>query len=219
MEMKSILKATAIAALVASSTSAFAGPSATLRVIGTITPSACTPQIGDGTGVIDFGETSVGMLPATGSYALAAKSVPVTVTCDSVASVAMSFVDNRADSVAVHTDEPTTASTAFGLGKAGAINIGSYGLSIVNFQGDASAGDVLMSADKTNWSTMAQDTFINNNTVQQYLTLGTTGTTVVRSALVFTFDLKATPALSSALSGITDIANLDGNATINFEYL
>jgi len=218
MEMKTVLKATAIAALMATATSAFAGPTATLRVIGTITPGACTPVLANN-GVIDFGETSVDQLPATGTLALAGKTVTATVTCTSATKVAMSFVDNRADSVPTHTNEPTAAGTVFGLGKAGTINIGSYGLSIAAIQGDGTAGDLLMSSDKTSWSKMTLDTFANNNTAQQYLTFATTGTTDPKEATVFTFDLKATPALSSELSAITDTANLDGNATINFEYL
>ncbi|NWA39738.1 DUF1120 domain-containing protein [Pseudomonas reactans] len=218
MEMKSLFKATAIAALLASATSAFAGPTATLRITGTISPGACTPVLANG-GIIDFGATSVDSLPSTGTLALAGKSVTATVTCTGATKVAMSFVDNRADSVPAHSNEATTASSAFGLGKSGDIKIGSYGLSIVSINGDGTAGDLLMSSDKTAWSKMTLDTFANNNTAQQYLTFAATGTTTPKEATVFTFDLKATPALSSALTGITETANLDGNATINFEYL
>jgi type 1 fimbria pilin len=216
--MKSVLKMTALACLMASATSAMAGPTATLRITGTITPGACTPVLANN-GIIDFGETSVDQLPSTGTLALAGKTVTATVTCTGATKVAMSFVDNRADSVPVHSDEATAAASAFGLGKAGAINIGSYGLSIASINGDGTAGDLLMSSDKTAWSKMTLDTFANNNTAQQYLTFAATGTTVPKEATVFTFDLKATPALSSALGGITETANLDGNATINFEYL
>ncbi|QLK62942.1 DUF1120 domain-containing protein [Enterobacteriaceae bacterium Kacie_13] len=216
--IKSVLKMTTLACLLAATNSAMAGPSATLRITGTITPGACTPVLGN-SGIIDFGETSVDQLPSTGTLALAGKSVQATVTCTSATKVAMSFVDNRADSVPVHSDEPTAAGTVFGLGKAGDINIGSYGLSISAIQGDGTAGDLLMSSDKTAWSKMTLDSFANNNTAQQYLTFASTGTTDPTEATVFTFDLKATPALSSALGGITDTANLDGNATINFEYL
>jgi hypothetical protein len=95
-------------------------------------------------------ENSVDQLPTTGTLALAGKTA--TVTCTGATKVAISFVDIRADSVPVHSDEAT-------------------------------------------------------------------GTTTPKEATVFTFDLKATPALSSALGGITETANLDGNATINFEYL
>ncbi|MGP9418563.1 DUF1120 domain-containing protein [Ewingella sp. AOP8-B2-18] len=216
--MKSALKMTAIACLMAAATSAFAGPTATLRITGTITPGACTPVLGNG-GIIDFGATSVDQLPNTGTLALAARSVTATVTCTGATKVAMSFVDNRADSVGAHSNEPTSATTAFGLGKAGDVNIGSYGLSISAINGDATAGDLLMSSDKTAWSKMTLDTLLNNNTARQYLTYATTGTTAPKEATVFTFDLKATPALSADLRGITETANLDGNATINFEYL
>ncbi|WP_262369927.1 DUF1120 domain-containing protein, partial [Serratia marcescens] len=130
-----------------------------MRVTGTITPGACTPVLANN-GVIDFGETSIDLLPATGTLALTGKTVTATVTCTSATKVAMSFVDNRADSVPTHTDEPTAAATAFGLGKAGTINIGSYGLSIVNIQGDGTAGDLLMSTDKTTWSKMTLDTLV-----------------------------------------------------------
>lgn len=216
--IKSVMKMSAVAALLAVSTAALAGPTATLRVTGTITPGACTPVLSN-SGIIDFGETSVDALPSTGTLALAGKSVTATVTCTGPTKVAMSFVDNRADSVPAHSNEPTGAATVFGLGKAGTINIGSYGLSIASISGDGTAGDLLMSSDKTSWSKMTLDTFVNNSTAQQYLTYATTGTTAAKEATVFTFNLKATPALSSALTAITETADLDGNATINFEYL
>ncbi|KAA8726809.1 MAG: DUF1120 domain-containing protein [Ewingella americana] len=216
--IKSVLKMTSLACLLAATTSAMAVPQATLRITGTITPGACSPVLTN-SGIIDFGETSVDQLPATGTFALAGKSITATVTCTTATKVAMSFVDNRADSVPTHTNEPTAAATAFGLGKAGDIKIGSYGLSVTAIQGDGTAGDLLMSSDKTTWSKMTLDTFANNNTSQQYLTFAATGSTTPKDATVFTFSLKATPALSSALGGITETANLDGNTTINFEYL
>lgn len=216
MEMKSMLKATAIAALMASTTAAFAGPTATLTVTGKIIPGACRPDLG--AGVINFDDTSVNQLPATGTLLLSARSLDVSIQCDNPSTVYMSFVDNRADSVPAHSDEPTAANTVFGLGKAGTINIGSYGLYISEFSGDGTVGDVLMSSDKTNWSKMSQDAFVNNSTTQQYVTYAATGSTLPKTAGVFNFKLNATPSLHSGLTAITDTANLDGNATINFEY-
>ena len=96
MEMKSILKTTALSVLMMSAMTAQAVPvNTTLTVKGTITPAACVPSLANN-GVIDFGETSAGRLPATGSMTLAARSLTATITCASAASVAMTFKDNRA---------------------------------------------------------------------------------------------------------------------------
>jgi type 1 fimbria pilin len=219
MEMKSVLKTTALSVLMMTAMTAQAVPvNTTLTVKGTITPAACVPTLANN-GVIDFGEISAGRLPASGSLTLEAKSLTATVTCASAASVAMTFKDNRADTVLLVGGETTKAEQAFGLGKSNDINIGSYGIKITQITGDSADGVVLHSSDKEVWSRLASTEFVNNNTVPQYLTFGLSGNNAPKEAKLLTFELQVTPALNSALKDISQAVNIDGNATLSFEYL
>lgn len=219
MEMKSILKTTALSVLMMSAMTAQAVPvNTTLTVKGTITPAACVPSLANN-GVIDFGETSAGRLPATGSMTLAARSLTATITCASAASVAMTFKDNRADSVALVGGETTKAEEAFGLGKAGNVNVGSYGIQINTVTGDSATGVMLQSSDKQSWTSLDAAEFIHNDTAPQYLSFGVSGNNAPKEVKVLSFNLQITPSLNSELKDIVDIAKLDGNATISFEYL
>jgi len=219
MEMKSVVKATAVSLLMASAMSAMAVPvTMELTVKGSITPSACKPVIND-SGVIDYGEISAGRIPSAGTLLLEAKSVSATITCASAAKVAMTFADNRASTVPAHSDEPTASDTAFGLGEKDGIKIGSYGLKVTNMTGDAVAGEVLSSSDRSSWDKMSASAFVQNTSGTEYVTFGAKGTSEPTAATVFTFDLEVTPSLKPELHNITEAVTLDGNATINFIYL
>ena len=218
MEMKSVLKATALSVLMMSAMVAQAVPVSTnLTVKGTITPAACVPSLANG-GIINFGDTSAGRLPATGSLKLESKSLTATIACASAASVVMTFKDNRADTVSLTGDEATNDKMAFGLGKAGDINIGSYGIQITDVTGDA-PGVMLQSDDKQIWTDLDATEFVKNSAGSQYLTFGDGGRNVPKEVKTLTFNLQVTPSLNAALKDISETANLDGNATISFEYL
>lgn len=219
MEMKSVLKATALSVLMMSAMAAQAVPVSTnLIVRGTITPAACVPSLADG-GIINFGDTSAGRLPVDGSMTLESKSLTATIACASAASVVMTFQDNRADTVSLTGGEATTAETAFGLGKAGDINIGSYGIQITSVSSDDAQGVMLQSTDRQMWSNLGATDFVNNSADSQYLTFGDSSSNVPTEVKTLTFSLQVTPSLNAALKNISDTANLDGNATISFEYL
>ncbi|WP_421207335.1 DUF1120 domain-containing protein [Aeromonas sp. 601027] len=220
MKMKPTFNKAMLACLMMSAGSALAaGPTAELKITGTVSPGACVPTL-DAGGIVDFGETSINDLPETGTLKLAAKELNGTLVCTGATKVAISFADNRASSVPTHTDEPTDANTAFGLGTTtDGINIGSYSLAFTAIQGDGIDGDLLSSANKTTWGKMAFNDKLNNQKATQYLSFATSGTSAPTEARAFNFTLKVEPSLSSDLRGITETANLDGNTTINFEYM
>jgi len=56
-------------------------------------------------------------------------------------------------------------------------------------------------------------------TIRQNTSVIIPSKSLLGEATAFTFNLKATPTLSSERDGITETANLDGNTAINFEYL
>uniref|UniRef100_UPI000A79AC57 DUF1120 domain-containing protein n=1 Tax=Herbaspirillum chlorophenolicum TaxID=211589 RepID=UPI000A79AC57 len=70
----------AIAAL--ASAAASAGPTAELKVTGVIKPVACTPTIGAGSAVVDYGNIIAGSLATGTNKVLDTKEVPFSITCE-----------------------------------------------------------------------------------------------------------------------------------------
>ena len=202
---------------------AHAGTSATLTISGTVTPAACTIALSGG-GTLTFDPVSIEALPSTGTYTMKPKTIDTTVDCQNTAqAVAISFVDNRKGSVATHTDELTDSNTAFGLGtNDDALKIGSYGIKISKVTAEGTQGSLLSSTGKTMasaWSSLGADTFVNNGTTAQYITFTDTSGSAPVSKKNYTFTLEVTPSISSEMKGITSTANLDGNTTINVDYM
>jgi hypothetical protein len=220
---KQIFTAGAIASLLAASFATHAGTTATLTISGTVTPAACTIGLSAG-GTLTFDPVSIEALPSTGTYTMTPKTIDATVDCQNTAqAVAISFVDNRKDSVATHSDELTDSNTAFGLGTAdGALKIGSYGIKINKVTAEGTQGSLLSSTGKTlasTWSSLASDAFVNNGTTAQYITYTDASGSAPVSKKNYTFTLEVTPSISSDMKGITSTADLDGNTTINVDYM
>ncbi|QMR75419.1 DUF1120 domain-containing protein [Enterobacter sp. RHBSTW-00175] len=220
---KQIFTAGAIASLLTVTLSSYAGTSATLTISGTVTPAACTIAISGG-GTLTFDPVSIEALPSTGTYTMTPKTIDTTVDCQNTAqAVAISFVDNRKDSVATHSDELTDSNTAFGLGtNDDALKIGSYGIKITKVTAEGTEGSLLSSTGKTlasTWSSLSSDAFVNNGTTAQYITYTDTSGSAPVSKKNYTFTLEVTPSISSDMKGITSTANLDGNTTINVDYM
>lgn len=93
--------------LAAGAPATFAASSVDLTVRGTITPSACTPQLGQN-GVIDYGKIAARDLYHDGFTQLPLTNVPVGVNCQAPALFALRLTDNRAGTNA--------APMGFGLG-------------------------------------------------------------------------------------------------------
>lgn len=155
--MKKILIATAVAMTLSATAHAVEG-TAQLKVIGTLTNDACTPEMSDG-GVVDFGTHYVDTLSATETNQLGKKDFTLTIKCDSPSKVGWSITDQVADTAASVTiidpgwnpaEEVFTSGGRFGVGKtAGQVNIGAYAVTI-NKSGITADGKVVtaISGDK-----------------------------------------------------------------------
>ncbi|EBW4472035.1 DUF1120 domain-containing protein, partial [Salmonella enterica] len=220
---KMALTAGVTGSLMAAAFAAQAGTSATLTITGLVTPSACAISLSD-SGTLTFDPVSIEALPESGSYTMEPKTIDALVDCKNTEqAVAISFVDNRQDSVAAHSDEPTGSSTAFGLGKTDDnLDIGSYGIKISKVTAEGETGSLLTSSGNKltdTWTSLSSDTFVNNGTVAQYITYTDSDGSAPVSKKNYTFTLEVSPSISSALKAITSTANLDGNATINVDYM
>lgn len=223
MQFKKLsLAAGVFGSFLATAFTAHAGTSATMTISGIVTPSACSIALTGG-GTLDFGPVHVDALPSSGTYTMTPKTIDTVVDCkDTEQAVAISFVDNRKDSVAIHSDEGTDANTAFGLGTADSINIGSYGIKISKVTAESTEGSLLSSTGKAmtdTWSALSSDTFVNNGTSPQYITYTDTGGNAPVAKKNYTFTLQVTPSISSDMKAITSTAEFDGNTTINIDYM
>ena len=208
MQFKKLsLAAGVFGSFLATAFTAHAGTSATMTISGIVTPSACSIALTGG-GTLDFGPVHVDALPSSGTYTMTPKTIDTVVDCkDTEQAVAISFVDNRKDSVAIHSDEGTDANTAFGLGTADSINIGSYGIKISKVTAESTEGSLLSSTGKAMTDS------------PQYITYTDAGGNAPVAKKNYTFTLQVTPSISSDMKAITSTAEFDGNTTINIDYM
>ncbi|MDG0798616.1 DUF1120 domain-containing protein [Pectobacterium punjabense] len=143
MMMNTVTKtACALAVLAATSTSVMA-ESIDVRVIGTITPTACKPTLAGG-GTIDYGVIPPASLKKDTFTVLEEKQVDFSITCDAPAKVAVNAIGTKADMV-TDAKKSSNGYDAFrgklfdmpsvnvtGLGKSDdGKNIGGYGIRFV----------------------------------------------------------------------------------------
>jgi type 1 fimbria pilin len=222
MKKLNLSNVTAIAALLIASGTAVAGPSATLQVKGTITPAACTPTLSNA-GIVDFGVTSVGEFTADSDFRLTSKAVNLTVTCTAPTKLKFALTDNRDGTVPdldVYPSHVTALSdSALGLGETtDSKKIGAYGMAIsesdVTIDGSTNIGAGLCSDLNGNWNKLGTGAFIFKNEDLAFCTID--GVTMAYEEA--SIDFMVNVVLSKEMKSISEIQNLDGNATLNFEY-
>ncbi|EIX6433172.1 DUF1120 domain-containing protein [Salmonella enterica] len=221
--MKKLLLATATA--LALTSTAYAGDTATLKVVGKLAVGACTPDVNGGA-TVDYGTKYISNLSATSMNDLGVKNTNLTITCTSPTKVAWMAMDDRADSLEtsiVLSGIPTTADSAFGAGKtAGGVNIGAYTVTVDTSAGvtiDGNAANVLVSDnDNASWSTTNNPVVRSNGT--KIYSLAQTSTSAPDSFMTAVFPLKIELGVQSTNTlAITDDTNIDGQATITLKYL
>ncbi|AZD55534.1 Beta-fimbriae probable major subunit [Pseudomonas chlororaphis subsp. aurantiaca] len=139
------IAACALAVLSTLSTSAFA-ESVDVRVIGTITPTACTPTLSGG-GTIDYGAINPNTLSATAYTVLPERQLDFSITCDAPAKVALRAINGRPASLAGATEGAQSAGRApvnlFNLTAVGSVGLGLDGTSMIGGYGIRIAPDTV----------------------------------------------------------------------------
>ncbi|EKS6649074.1 TPA: DUF1120 domain-containing protein [Enterobacter hormaechei] len=211
-------------------TTAHAAETAVLKLTGTLTNSACTPELSNG-GIADFGYIRTAELSATQTNQIGKRDITLTINCQTKTQVGWSIVDNRADSLpspfitvddaAANGDYAFSASSTFGVGKTpGGVNIGAYAVyaDLPNVTGNGIAVDVLYHAGGS--STWAKSTTGRPTIGVDVFTVTNKGE---KEPIAFTeavFPLKVVLAVQATDKlSITDDAPLDGQATISLAYL
>jgi hypothetical protein len=219
MKYISISNLSAVAALLLTAGSALAaGPTATLQVKGTITPAACTPVLANG-GIIDFGATSTSEFTPGSKLILAAKDVSLNVTCTAPTKLSFTLTDNREDT-SVHLST-YGAISEMGLGKTtDDKKIGMYLVRPRTAVVDGVAGRVISSGDAITWATGVDAMDIKSS--HESMSIITVANTTTLAPIAFenmSMNINIEPYLSGEMSSITEVQQLDGNATLEFDYL
>ncbi|MBV6692647.1 DUF1120 domain-containing protein [Serratia quinivorans] len=236
--MKKTLLASALAAgAVVCASSAFAADSVDLKVIGTITPVACTPTLSGG-GTVDYGTIKADTLKADDYTVLPEKSLDFSITCDGKAKVAVNAFSGRMDSTVGDAEATNGASTipagitllgkdttvqAFGLGLDGTKKIGGYRMRFnnANAKADGVAVDTISRAGPTGtWIAIAEKTanLVSKSSWQPSWAATGTVTPVAFKTLATTVEVQAFINKASELD-ITKPIQLDGLATLELIYL
>ncbi|HDX4048136.1 TPA: DUF1120 domain-containing protein [Enterobacter soli] len=218
-------KAILVSLIALASASAFAEPTAVLKVQGTLTNSACSPSIGNG-GVIDYGYIRLGELSATQNNKIGQKQVPVTITCTAPTKVGFTILDNRGDSnaqlpvdIGGNTNQ-TVKYYTYGVGNTTeGVKIGDYGMWMTDVTADGNTADPI--ANNHDWGTEKwRKTGIPRSDAFSTISFAATGTEVpiALTTANFNFVTNLTIRDTTALA-ITDDTALDGQATMTLVYL
>jgi len=236
--MKKTLLATLLAAgAVVCASSVFAADSVDLKVIGTITPVACTPTLSGG-GTVDYGTIKADTLKADDYTVLPIKSLDFSITCDGNAKVAVQAVNGRLGTTVGGTetngaaiipagislfgkDSTTTVIAAFGLGLDGTKKIGGYSvrLPLAGSKADGVVVDNIYRLGSNGTWTKADTGLLVTNTKPQ-ISPAATGTLIPLAfkTLASTVEVQAFINKASELD-ITKPIHLDGLATLELIYL
>lgn len=212
----------AVAALASSAANAAA--TAELKVTGVIKPVACTPTIGAGSAVIDYGNIVAGSLATGQNKVLDTKEVPFSISCEAPVKMAVTATDNRAASkvtgLASLVSASATESSMFGLGSASTKNIGAFHFTMKqgSFTGDGANVDTVGSANSTSpsWSKSSA----GGMSTDRMLSWAPSGATTPGSYKLISGTIGVTAVLNKPENlNLTQDITLDGSATIEVKYL
>lgn len=227
--MKKILLA---AALTACATSAFAEPTAVLKVQGLLTNSSCTPSLSNDS-TINYGQIQLNTLSATEVNQLGHENIDFTIQCDSPTKVSWSFFDARESSRAgidvmngTMNGSSVTAytNTRFGVGTtAGGVKIGNYAMYVDLTKVTANGGTVntIVSGNKNGvgvWNNLTDADSLLANSANY--TVAPTGSKEPLAITKATFPLVSSLAIQSTDTlALTDNTDINGQLTISLRYL
>lgn len=217
--MKKLMVLSVLASALTVPVMATAATTADLKLIGTITPAACTPNFTGGA-TIDYGNIPAGTLNVATQTLLPEKTTKLTVTCTAPVKFALTLTDDRSASAVttLNTIATYTADMKFGLGAAtNGAKIGAYSLQISNEAPDSGATQRLYSTDGgATWAS-----FLGGLSTARLISFANSATSTTPAAHTsMAMDVKVVAAIDKASNlPITDEIKIDGMSTIEVKYL
>jgi len=233
--MKTMQKNALALAVLATTALPVMAESVDVRVIGTITPTACTPTLSGG-GTIDYGVIPPASLSDTAFTVLQEKQIDISINCDAPAKVSLKTINGRPNTVAGSTEGAggtarnpdgvtlfgSTNLAVAGLGLDGTDKIGGYAMRIAQGTAvaDGSDVDVIISDDmNATWARSAAGSIFNQLRTR-HVSWGATGTTTPVAFETFTAKLGAQAYINKASElDLSKPVALDGLTTIELVYL
>ncbi|SRR5471030_1645223 len=217
----------ALAVITATMGSAMAANSVDVRVIGTITPAACTPTVSGG-GVVDYGVIKASALSADAYTVLPVRQLDFSVACDARIKAGWTVTNDRPGSVAGSTEEGsgyaespvplTVAGFVAGLGLDGSTPIGGYAMSMSSATADGATVDTIGRSGATWLQNTASVMFTSWPGIVH--TAATTGTVVPVAFSNFSAKLNVQAYINKASAlDLSKQILLDGQNTIEIVYL
>lgn len=233
--MMNAVKKTACALAVLATSTAVMAESIDVKVIGTITPTACKPTLTGG-GTIDYGTINPNTLKKDEFTILAEKQIDFAITCDAPAKVAIAAKSGRGESAVNKDGKLTVISTdtgsalfgnsgvaAVGLGLDGTKGVGGYALRLQagTMQADGKNVDSIQSnGNTTSWAKTEYGSMFNNTSSQRYASWAATGTLTPIAFTTLSGKLGAQAYINKASElDLTKPVKLDGLTTLELVYL
>ncbi|RTF43348.1 DUF1120 domain-containing protein [Serratia marcescens] len=231
----------ALAVLAATTLPAMA-ESVDVRVIGTITPAACTPTLSGG-GTVDYGTINPNTLSATDYTVQPVKQLDISITCDAPAKVALKAINGRPNTLAGAVESAVTGygyepvalvgaaygasrGGAGGLGLDGSSKIGGYAIALGSLVADGSAADVIASLDTTaaTWAVTSNadgfNMFRPAGSVPTLVSAAAPGTTIPMAFTNLAGKLSVQAYINHASElDLTKPVALDGLTTLELVYM
>ncbi|NNS10132.1 DUF1120 domain-containing protein [Erwinia sp. JH02] len=230
--MMNAVKKTACALAVLATSTAVMAESIDVKVIGTITPTACKPTLTGG-GTIDYGTINPNTLKKDEFTILAEKKIDFAITCDAPAKVAIAAKSGRGESAVNKDGKLTVISThiplfgapnahAVGLGLDGTKGVGGYSLRLQagTMQADGKNVDSIQSnGNPTAWGKTEYGALFNLSG-QRYASWAATGTLTPIAFTTLSGKLGAQAYINKASElDLTKPVKLDGLTTLELVYL
>jgi len=226
--MKTVLKVTALACMLMTTSAGAAIEDNTLQIQGTVTPASCEPVLSNG-GEVDFGNTITEKL--TQEYnQLPSKELYFTITCQNAAKISLHMIDNnptgRRPMVITYAYDDSSNSTdvnqQFGLG----INskgepVGAYSVAISGSPLDNGDGVYVIGSSGGDWAFSRNQAFSNGTGEITYLSFTGSDSEIKPAAIsTLTMMLKISAAVASNTAvDMTDAIEFNGSSTIVMTYL
>ncbi|QLK62943.1 DUF1120 domain-containing protein [Enterobacteriaceae bacterium Kacie_13] len=226
--MKNIFKLTALACLMAAASNAVAAPTANVQIKGTVKMGACTPTLSNN-GIADYGNVITDQLSATEDTQMPHKYITMNITCGSPTLLTWQMIENRFNTnsysvvildSAITPYDATNNNNVFGVGlTAQSKRIGGYALAFDYTQMTTAAGlRLIQKTSSEDWILSGTALATRSNPEIRFFSLAGPDALEPTAFSDLTIPMKISFAIDNGLN-ITDVTSIDGNATLNLNYL
>jgi len=229
--MNTVQKTACALAVLATTSTTVMAESIDVKVIGTITPTACKPTLTGG-GTIDYGTIPPASLKKDAFNPLGNKQLDFAITCDAPAKVALKAINGRPNTVAGREGDGAgsasyrpagingnVADYVVGLGLDSGKKVGGYAIAMTDITADGQSVDYGFKGDAdAEWSTWPKSYFYYSSPIISSWFKSGTKDPIAFTTLAGKLNVQAYINKASELD-LTKPVKLDGLTTLELVYL